>query len=1534
MSPTIDPVAVGVGSAAAVLILLATLPAFNSIVQKLTHGSYIRLETLPEDQDGVATEESISSYSTTIQMVVIYTASLVGLVASTLKAIMSTTQDSVRYSEVESWFQFGTFALLLPHVMALSFKHEYVNQFRLASYASLASVVQLVMSGFLDVRLLTPAHYDNLTNFQFAIWIIPFVATACLLVACLCLPRRPDVFIKDKVVDRQYTVSALSRFTFAWPGHLVKYIIKNPNIDIHELPRMDHYTRSENLLAKFSGRPAAQVLWRQIFSLHYITFIKHWILTATEALLNFVPKVSMYFILHALERRQAGENIGIDNWIWTLILAVGLILSCWTGTWMRWVGDSQLALRIEAQLCAAVFAKAMLKKDSKGGEKSTTDEDKDEEELDGEDSDQKSTQQWIINLMGIDAEEVGLSAAFLSTIILSTCTFILSLVVLFKLIKWKSLLAALVIFTILAPLNTWLSKAYSKTQDRLMSARDIKTGVISEALHGLRQIKFAALEREWQNRIMGVRLNEMNEVWRSCLYDVGMIFCWGAVPTMMTTAALAVYAIFEGKLTASVAFASLEVFFELEDSLSMIPIVITGVIEGLVSLRRLEGYLNSPNKKEYRKDSHSITYKEASIAWPSDVDSLEDRFVLKNINLTFPNKELSLVCGPTGSGKSLLLGSIFGEADLVSGSIGVPMPPFTIYHTPDNAITPENWIIPSSVAFVAQSPWIENGTLRDNIVFGCPFSAERYKRVLDACALTDDLHILIDGDMTEIGPRGINLSGGQRWRVSLARALYSRAGILVLYKDDIFSAVDVHVGRHIFEKALTGELGQSRTRILATHHVALCMPKTSYMVVLGDGGTIQAGHPDEIGDANALTKVRSTASAVVRSEPPPVSFRRRSSSFRDNMGSHATMAWASRKDSNREKPTTTFVQPEEREIGQVKWGVYKEYLNSSGGAIFWVAVAICLCSAQALGLGRSWWLKIWTGSSKPKEQAQTPLNQTVMSMNKTGDDALWFYLGIYFALAMSRTLIKSFSHLLIWTGTIRASKDLFEKMTSRILRTPLRWVDTVPVGRVINRFTLDFATFDSKLGDDLAYLFLDILDLCSILVAAVLVSSYILMLTIVLSGVCAHFAIRYMITARELRRIKSQARSPIVEQFGTSLQGIGTIRAFNKADTYMDKMYRNIDDHTSAHYYIILFNEWMAFRTGMADAIFGACLTFILMSMKGIEPSLVGFALNFMLDGAQLIGSAIDKYTETQLDMNSTERIIEYSQVATEDHTGEEVPAGWPSKGRIDVENVTASYSPELPPVLNGLSFSVEPNHRVGIVGRTGSGKSTLTLALFRLLGLRGGTIHIDGIDISTIKVHDLRSRLSIIPQDPVLFSGTIRSNLDPFNEYTDEQLQTALRRVHFQLFSGETDEESGNDEGEEDTSSGTERGRVPSLDYAISEGGLSLSQGQRQLLCLARAIVARPKVMVLDEATSAVDMKTDALIQRSIREEFQDSTLLVVAHRLTTVADFDRILVMKEGEAVEYDSPGALMKAHGVFWRMVQGSGERRELESLFEGK
>lgn len=405
----------------------------------------------------------------------------------------------------------------------------------------------------------------------------------------------------------------------------------------------------------------------------------------------------------------------------------------------------------------------------------------------------------------------------------------------------------------------------------------------------------------------------------------------------------------------------------------------------------------------------------------------------------------------------------------------------------------------------------------------------------------------------------------------------------------------------------------------------------------------------------------------------------------------------------------------------------------------------------------------------------------------------------------------------------------------------------------------------------------------------------------------------------------SEARSPIFEQFGSALTGLGTIRAFGKAEFYVQRMCSLIDGHTSAYYYVILFNRWMALRTGMVDAVFGTIVAIIIVSVKGIDASLAGFTLGFMLNCANTVIWAIRQYTETELDMNSAERIIEYVRLPVEDQTGQDVPAAWPSEGRLEVSNLVVGYATDLPAVLRGLTFTVERNQRVGIIGRTGAGKSSLTLSLFRFLEAREGAIYIDGLDISQIKLHDLRSRLAIIPQDPVLFSGTVRSNLDAFNEHTDDELRDALERVHLVHSTMSLDEYA-----DAAAAADTNVNIFNSLSSPISEGGLNLSQGQRQLLCLARAIISRPKIMVLDEATSAVDKDTDALIQRSIRKEFTDSTLLVIAHRLSTIADFDRILVMSEGQAVEFGAPMDLMREQGAFWKMVRESGEGARLELL----
>lgn len=369
----------------------------------------------------------------------------------------------------------------------------------------------------------------------------------------------------------------------------------------------------------------------------------------------------------------------------------------------------------------------------------------------------------------------------------------------------------------------------------------------------------------------------------------------------------------------------------------------------------------------------------------------------------------------------------------------------------------------------------------------------------------------------------------------------------------------------------------------------------------------------------------------------------------------------------------------------------------------------------------------------------------------------------------------------------------------------------------------------------------------------------------------------------------------------------------------------------------------MSFRLNIIGAFFAIAVAAIIVSID-IEAPLAGFALGFALQYTGAIIWTLSYYANLEMDMNAAERVIEYSRLPTEDQSGDRPPAAWPTEGRLEVDNLVAGYASDLPPVIRGLSFQVEKNQRVGVVGRTGAGKSSLTLALFRFLEARQGSIHIDGIDISKINLYDLRSRLAIIPQDPVLFSGTIRSNLDAFDEHTDAELRDALERVQLIRGAGHlsrddddgTSETTGNDDGTAkpvNTTTDSNTDIFNSLSSKISEGGLNLSQGQRQLLCLARAIVSRPKIMVLDEATSAVDMATDVLIQRSIREEFGDSTLLVIAHRLSTIADFDRILVMSEGQAVEYDSPRQLLLKQGLFWEMVGQSGEKEELQKIILG-
>ena len=655
-----------------------------------------------------------------------------------------------------------------------------------------------------------------------------------------------------------------------------------------------------------------------------------------------------------------------------------------------------------------------------------------------------------------------------------------------------------------------------------------------------------------------------------------------------------------------------------------------------------------------------------------------------------------------------------------------------------------------------------------------------------------------------------------------------------------------------------------------------------------------------------------------------------------------------------------FTEDEKRETGSIKLAIYKEYLMSSGGAWFWVSIMALFLVYQGIVLGRSWFISVWTRSYESKASSfsyhatypsMITLIENAMVNTQSGADAhLAYYLGVYIGLSIIICVMGTFRYLLVYRASLQASKKLFENITYAILRAPLRWLDTIPVGRILNRMTADFAMIDSRLGNGIGFLLYQMITLFGIIIAGLFVSPWMLLSALALLVLCGRITYLYLAGAREVKRLESNAKSPIFEQFGSALSGIGTIRAFGKAEAYIDRMFEKIDAHTRTTWHLWLFSRWLIWRLNSVGAVFAIIVTAVIVHTR-IEASLAGFALSFALQYSTALIWSAKEYVDVELSMNAVERVSEYAKITIEDQSeNKPVPAAWPTEGRLEVTDLVAGYAADLPPVLKGLSFRVEKNQRVGVVGRTGAGKSSLTLALFRFLEPRSGSIHIDGIDISTIALSTLRSRLAIIPQDPVLFSGTVRSNLDPFDDHTNAELYDALERVHLIRSRSNTGTASRD---EVATSSSTptpasgsdaptltetpaltansNKNVFSSLNSSISEGGLNLSQGQRQLLCLARAIVSRPKLMILDEATSAVDMATDALIQRSIREEFQDSTLIVIAHRLSTIADFERVLVMDEGKGVEFDAPAKLLvKEGGVFKQMVERSGEVGKLRNI----
>lgn len=992
------------------------------------------------------------------------------------------------------------------------------------------------------------------------------------------------------------------------------------------------------------------------------------------------------------------------------------------------------------------------------------------------------SRQAIVNLVGVDCRRIAGFAQYQFTIINSIGRLFVYSIFLIQLIGWLPFMAGITGWALILPVNIHFSKKYIRLTEDLMSVKDKKLAVINEALLGMRQIKFAALERQWEKRVMDLRDEELQRTWKIFLTDTVLFSCWIISPIFLAAASLAAYSILNEHLSASIAFTALSIFKSLDSALGTLPDILANAFDTLVSLRRIETYLKGPEMKKVLTDGSDITFENAAIAWPVDTDNVrdEDRFILGGLNLTFPRGELSVISGKTGTGKSLILSALIGEADILEGKIMMPAAP-TALDCHDPRAHPENWILPGGIAFVAQTPWLEGASLRDNILFGLPLIESRYEEVLRACALKKDLEILTDGDKTELGANGINLSGGQKWRVSLARAIYSRAEILIL--DDIFSAVDAHVGRQIFDKCLGGDICKGRTRILVTHHTGLVGPMTKFFLELGDGRVLRAGlvsgseeqgatrqvSSDEPQARQTETEEAAVSPTVMNSETVSLVEPREDTDIVSTDLLHRGTISTSQETQKTQGPKK-FVQDETRERGMVKMRIYTSYTKDCGGWPFWTMCAILFAGFEASDLLRAWWMRIWVRSDDSTKAGMASLKYFGYLMDHeivygfipqryirhepsldatVGKDKgnLAFYLGIYIGISLAMAIVGTCRFYWSFLMSIKGSGLLFRRILRTVFRTPLRWLDTVPVGRVLNRLTSDFDIIDLRLTFDLAILFWAILSLLGVCVAAALISLYVLPAAVFMIVIAAMIGRKYLGGARPMKRIESTSKSPVYELFISTLCGISTLRAFQKRGVYMEQMRKNLDLFDSAGICLWNMNRWLDFRMALVGTVFTAAIGAVVITSPKVDAAMAGFGVSFALDFTANMILAIKSISQLELDMNAAERVIEYSELPMEPQGGEAPPAAWPTSGRIEVEDLVVGYAQDLPPVLRGISFRVADNEKVGVIGRTGAGKSSLTLALFRFLEPTSGTVLIDGLDIAKMDLQNLRSRLAIIPQ-------------------------------------------------------------------------------------------------------------------------------------------------------------------------------------------
>ncbi|BGP51975.1 hypothetical protein JCM10450v2_007935 [Rhodotorula kratochvilovae] len=1306
------------------------------------------------------------------------------------------------------------------------------------------------------------------------------------------VPPLPDVLHSDYVLDR-----------FRWEG---------------DAPRADLDASAAGKTAVQDGTrmgTARQFAWEhrgEVFRI--LLFATGWIAWI------FVSPLSMNLLLRYVQQRAA-PPFGLSPYVFATLIFLAPIASsvCFQSALYRL---AQLGLRLRALLGHAVFAKVLRIKAGGGGRKDAQEGAEANGngaaagEADGEVNGTANVKVngtangkgrakkgksgggggneaigRVNNLVGTDIDTITSSLPSTLQLFGVVPKLVVSLAFLYVLLGWSAFVAlgAVVLF---APISRTVAGKYGAVQGEILKATDRRITLVQELINAIRSLKMFGWEQPSMQRISELRDAELDRIKQRAKVYAGMMFLSTGIPAVITLSTFGTFVFVQKQtLTASTAFTAMSLFGLLREAVVSATFLLSAFMRANVSLGRIRDFIENTEELDARplafkrSSPSSKTPDSAAIVIAPDslfrfsrygpssgfnlrLSSPSQSKQKKGAALTFPRGRTTLIAGDVGAGKSALLLALLGELHVAQGGVEI------------RAEGEDDGRCKTSYA--AQSPWLQDTSVRSNILFGEEYDEERYNETIFACALEDDLEALPAGDETRVGEKGLSMSGGQKQRIALARAVYARSEIVLL--DDVLSALDSNMVSHVVDHCLNGPLLEGRTVVLVTHFVKLCAQRLTtceQVIKLHDGRVTSVGPPSDALTPGGSRMSRSGSSQSLRSNSSRSSSQRGSGSRMHSAHvKHGNGAEEDRGDSSGDGT-------------EISWAVYRKYAAAMGGAKFWIPYAFVNVVAHVFMIAQGWFIGRWVNAPDANTHAGR-------------------YFGLYATIQLIASVALTIQYLYLIVGGIRASRLLHQRLTARIFAAPFRFWDRTPTSNAINRFSKDTEVQDTEQVENLQ----PVLDYAPQVLFVAIVITVVLPVFLfpaaVISVVFFCVGRLYIRNALAARKEVSAARSPLFSTLGDSTSGVTTIRAFGREKHFAARYKAQTDNYNKMQLYEEGLDRWLEERSDMVGATVSFIVGLLCLS-SGLSSGVTGFLISTGLEFTSRILYVVRAINKNELSLNSVQRIIQYStEVEVEEPHSDrkEPPAHWPDSGRIEFDRFSAKYTDDGEDVLHELSIRIEPGEKIGIVGPSGCGKSTLSLAILRFILTSNGSINVDGRALTDTNLDAIRSRLTLVPQDPTLFSGTLRSNLDPHGAQDDAVLWAALQRSGFTRV--------GNGDG------------TLGLDTPVASGGSNFSQGQRQLIGLARALVRSSKIVVMDEATASLDDESDELVQRVIREEFEGCTNLTVAHRLDTVIDFDRILVLRAGRIVEFDAPLVLLdrpEGEGVFRDMVEATGNFDEL-------